>query len=322
MTSNQEKGKDINKNFRRSAILKLLLNLQVKPQKNLSSISNETQFMNSNKTIKLFALLLMILAAGGCKNKAKNMEKETTVRIETSMGTIRVKLYNETPLHRDNFIKLAQSGVYNDIIFHRVIRNFMIQTGDPALKAEGKPLSVDTNDYKYTIPAEIIYPRYYHKKGALAAARMGDDVNPNKESSGTQFYIVTGRTFSKGQLMELHTAIYQTKVDELYEKLSHNHMKEMFLMRKKGETEKLQALKDSLQKQAEEEIANNPPAYYTETQKQAYSSVGGAPHLDGEYTVFGEVIEGIEVAEAIERIKTKKDRPIEDIFIKSMTVEE
>lgn len=296
--------------------------MQAQLQKNSSIISNEAQFMNIYKTTKVFVLFLIILVAGGCKNKEKNMEKETTVRIETSMGTIRVKLYNETPLHRDNFIKLAQSGVYNDIIFHRVIRNFMIQTGDPALKAQGKPLSVDTNDFKYTIPAEIVYPRYYHKKGALAAARMSDDVNPQRESSGTQFYIVTGRTFSKGQLMELHTAIYHNKVHNLYEKLSHNHMKEMLLMRRNGETERLQALRDSLEKQAEEEIANNPPAYYTETQKQVYSSVGGTPHLDGEYTVFGEVIEGIEVAEAIERTKTKSDRPIEDIYIKSMTVEE
>ena len=278
--------------------------------------------MNINKMIKLFALLCFISTASGCKNKSKNMEKETIVRIETSMGVIRAKLYNETPLHRDNFIKLTQAGVYDDILFHRVIRNFMVQTGDPALKAQNKPLTVDTNSYQYTIPAEIIYPRYYHKKGALAAARMGDDVNPQKESSGTQFYIVTGRTFSSGQLMELHTAIYQNKVGVLYEELSHKHMKEMYLMRQKGETEQLQALKDSLQKEAEEFVAQNPPAYFTETQKQAYASIGGAPHLDGEYTVFGEVIEGTEVAEAIERVKTRKDRPIEEVYIKKITIED
>lgn len=249
------------------------------------------------------------------------MEKETIVRMETSMGTIRVKLYNETPKHRDNFLRLVQSGVYDDIIFHRVIREFMIQTGDPGLKAQGKPLTVDTNDYKYTIPAEIVYPRYFHKRGALAAARMGDDVNPRKESSGTQFYIVTGKTFTAGQLMELHSAIYQNKVDNLYDELSHKHMKEIFLMRKKGESAQLQALQDSLQRQAEETVAKNPPAYFTETQKQVYSSIGGAPHLDGEYTVFGEVIEGIEVAEAIERVKTRKDRPVEEVYIKTMSIE-
>lgn len=278
--------------------------------------------MKITRTIPFFVLLFTLFAAGGCKNKSKNMEKETIVRMETSMGTIRVKLYNETPKHRDNFLRLVQSGVYDDIIFHRVIREFMIQTGDPGLKAQGKPLTVDTNDYKYTIPAEIVYPRYFHKRGALAAARMGDDVNPRKESSGTQFYIVTGKTFTAGQLMELHSAIYQNKVDNLYDELSHKHMKEIFLMRKKGESAQLQALQDSLQRQAEETVAKNPPAYFTETQKQVYSSIGGAPHLDGEYTVFGEVIEGIEVAEAIERVKTRKDRPVEEVYIKTMSIEE
>lgn len=277
--------------------------------------------MKITRTIPFFVLLFTLFAAGGCKNKSKNMEKETIVRMETSMGTIRVKLYNETPKHRDNFLRLVQSGVYDDIIFHRVIREFMIQTGDPGLKAQGKPLTVDTNDYKYTIPAEIVYPRYFHKRGALAAARMGDDVNPRKESSGTQFYIVTGKTFTAGQLMELHSAIYQNKVDNLYDELSHKHMKEIFLMRKKGESAQLQALQDSLQRQAEETVAKNPPAYFTETQKQVYSSIGGAPHLDGEYTVFGEVIEGIEVAEAIERVKTRKDRPVEEVYIKTMSIE-
>lgn len=278
--------------------------------------------MKITRTIPFFVLLFTLFAAGGCKNKSKNMEKETIVRMETSMGTIRVKLYNETPKHRDNFLRLVQSGVYDDIIFHRVIREFMIQTGDPGLKAQGKPLTVDTNDYKYTIPAEIVYPRYFHKRGALAAARMGDDVNPRKESSGIQFYIVTGKTFTAGQLMELHSAIYQNKVDNLYDELSHKHMKEIFLMRKKGESAQLQALQDSLQRQAEETVAKNPPAYFTETQKQVYSSIGGAPHLDGEYTVFGEVIEGIEVAEAIERVKTRKDRPVEEVYIKTMSIEE
>lgn len=277
--------------------------------------------MKITRTIPFFVLLFTLFAAGGCKNKSKNMEKETIVRMETSMGTIRVKLYNETPKHRDNFLRLVQSGVYDDIIFHRVIREFMIQTGDPGLKAQGKPLTVDTNDYKYTIPAEIVYPRYFHKRGALAAARMGDDVNPRKESSGTQFYIVTGKTFTAGQLMELHSAIYQNKVDNLYDELSHKHMKEIFLMRKKGESAQLQALQDSLQRQAEETVAKNPPAYFTETQKQVYSSIGGAPHLDGEYTVFGEVIEGIEVAEVIERVKTRKDRPVEEVYIKTMSIE-
>lgn len=272
------------------------------------------------RSILLWSLVMIMMA--GCSNQKRNMEKETIVCFETSMGDIRVKLYNDTPKHRDNFIKLVKSGVYDNILFHRVIRNFMIQTGDPGLKPAGMPLTVDTNQYHYTIPAEIVYPKHFHKKGALAAARMGDDVNPEKASSSTQFYIVTGHTYDGAQLMELHQAIYQAKVDECRDTLSRSHMKELFLLRRSGNKEKLQALQDSLTRQAEEIVAKNPPAYFNETQKAVYASEGGAPHLDGDYTVFGEVIEGIQVAEAIEKVKTRKDRPVEDVYIKKAYIEE
>lgn len=246
--------------------------------------------------------------------------KETEILIETSMGDIKVKLYNDTPKHRDNFIKLAKSGAYDNILFHRIVRNFMIQTGDPAIKPQGTTVSVDTNDFRYTIPAEIRYPRHFHKKGALAAARMGDSVNPEKASSGTQFYIVTGKVFTPGSLMELYSAIYQSRVDTLYEQLSHARMKDLFLMRKKGETDKLQALKDSLLQEAEKQIAENPPIPFNDEQKRIYSTIGGAPHLDNEYTVFGEVTEGLPVAEAIEKVKTSREKPLEEVIIKKVTV--
>lgn len=119
----------------------------------------------------------MLLSCGSPKNKSM---EETEVLIETSMGDIKVKLYNDTPRHRDNFIKLAKAGVYDNILFHRVVKNFMIQTGDPALKPQGVAVSVDTTDYRYTIPAEIVCPRHFHKKGALAAARLGDSRQPGE----------------------------------------------------------------------------------------------------------------------------------------------
>lgn len=246
--------------------------------------------------------------------------KETEALIETSLGNIRVKLYNETPKHRDNFIRLAQAGVYDNILFHRIVKGFMIQTGNPVLKPAGVPIAVDTNDYRYTLPAEIIYPRYFHKKGALAAARMGDEVNPEKASSSSQFYIVTGKTFTPGSLMELYSAIYKDKVDQRYEELAHSHMKEMFQMRRRGETEKLQQLQEALLLQAEQEIANNPPQTFSELQKGTYCSEGGAPHLDGNYTVFGEVTEGIQVAEAIEKVKTRKEQPLQEIIIRKVSI--
>lgn len=266
----------------------------------------------------VFALCAIVLLSCG-STKKKDM-KETEVLIETSLGDIKVKLYNETPKHRDNFIKLAKEGVYDNIIFHRVIRNFMIQTGDSGLKPAGEPLAVDTNMYKYTVPAEIVYPRYFHRRGALAAARMGDDVNPERASSGTQFYIVTGQEFSHSSLMELYSAMYQQEVEEVFERLSHEHMKELYLLRKKGDRERYETLRDSLLHRAEKQVADNPPTVFTDRQKQAYTTVGGAPHLDGDYTVFGEVVSGIHVAEAISKVRTVKERPTQEIVIKKVNV--
>ena len=231
------------------------------------------------------------IAVMSCGPQKKKAMEETEVLIETSMGDMKVKLYNDTPKHRDNFIKLARAGAYDNILFHRVVRGFMVQTGD-----------------------------HFHKKGALAAARMGDDVNPEKASSGTQFYIVTGKTYTPSSLMELYSAIYQSRVDTLYEELSRGHLKEMYLMRRRGETEKLESLKDSLLHEAEAKVAAHPPVPFDEVQKQAYTTVGGAPHLDGEYTVFGEVVEGLQVAEAIEKVRTAKERPLQEIVVRKVTV--
>lgn len=269
-----------------------------------------------------FAALLCLTVLSGCKKTTNTMEeKETEVLIETSMGNLKVKLYNDTPQHRDNFIKVARSGAYDNMLFHRIVREFMIQTGDPSLKPEGTTATVDTTAYRYTVPAEIVYPRHFHKKGALAAARQPDSINPTKASSGTQFYIVTGRTFTPGALMELQTTIYESRVNDMYDKLSSNHIKEMYLLRKKGKKDELQALKDSILQEAEAYMAQHPPRSFSEAQKKAYATEGGAPHLDGEYTVFGEVVEGMPVAEAIEKIKTNgKERPLKEVFIKKVTV--
>lgn len=270
--------------------------------------------------IRKIAFIVSCLALCACGTQKNKAMEETEVLIETSMGDIRVKLYNDTPKHRDNFIKLAKAGVYDNILFHRVVRGFMVQTGDPRLKAAGAPLTVDTAAYNYTLPAEIRYLAHFHKQGALAAARMGDDMNPEKESSGTQFYIVTGKTYTAGALMELYSAIYQSRVDAVGEKLARKHMKEMYMMRRNGEAEKLQALKDSLLREAENEVAAHPPMPFNETQKQVYATRGGAPHLDGEYTIFGEVVKGIHVAEAIANVRTSKERPLQEVVVRKVTV--
>ena len=270
--------------------------------------------------IRKIAFIVSCLALCACGTQKNKAMEETEVLIETSMGDIRVKLYNDTPKHRDNFIKLAKAGVYDNILFHRVVRGFMVQTGDPRQKAAGAPLTVDTAAYNYPPPDDIRYPAHFHKQGALAAARMGDDVNPDKKSSGTQFYIVTGKTYTAGALMELYSAIYQSRVDAVGEKLARKHMKEMYMMRRNGEAEQLQALKDSLLREAENEVAAHPPMPFNETQKQVYATRGGAPHLDGEYTVFGEVVKGIHVAEAIANVRTSKERPLQEVVVRKVTV--
>jgi len=212
---------------------------------------------------KIFLLLFAsILFTSSC---AKRNNNEPVFKIKTTEGTIVVKLYAETPLHRDNFKKLVDAKLYEGVLFHRVIKDFMIQAGDPDSKNAVPKAMLGSGDVGYTVPAEIVFPKYYHKKGALAAARQGDDVNPERASSGCQFYIVKGKVFTDAELNALE--------------------------QKKG-------------------------IKYTEQQRADYKTIGGTPHLDGAYTVFGEVIDGIEIASNISLVKTGKyDRPLEDIRI-------
>lgn len=271
-------------------------------------------------------VLLTILVGGlaACKpgqKKDPNMEKETKLKIETSAGDIVVKLYNETPKHRDNFIKLAEEGTYEGTLFHRVIKDFMIQAGDPESKKAPKGKMLGSGDVGYTLPAEFIYPRYFHKKGALSAARQGDEVNPKKESSGCQFYIVTGKVYSDSALLNMEQQMNQMRLNNAFNALAQKHMKEIYKMRKDGNQEGLMNLQDSLIAQAEAQVGKEPEFKFTPEQIKAYTTVGGTPHLDGQYTVFGEVLEGMEVVDKIQKVKTdRSDRPEEDVVIKKVTL--
>ena len=273
-----------------------------------------------------FWILLIILAcsAVACKSGQKkdgNMEKETVLKIETSMGDIKVKLYNDTPKHRDNFIKLAKDGTYNGTLFHRVIKDFMVQAGDPESKNAPKGKMLGSGDVGYTVPAEFVYPKYFHKKGALSAARQGDEVNPKKESSGCQFYIVTGKVFNDSTLLNMEQQKNQNKVTEAFNALAQKHMKEIYKMRKANDQDGLYALQDTLFIQAEAEAAKQPDFHFTPEQIKAYTTVGGTPHLDGEYTVFGEVVEGMDIVDKIQQVKTdRSDRPEEDVKIINVSV--
>ncbi|MES5004911.1 peptidylprolyl isomerase [Prevotella disiens] len=223
---------------------------------------------------KFFATLVLCLATIGIQAQTDNIRHE--IEMVTDSGKIVIALYNETPQHRDNFLKNVKEGIYDGQLFHRVIKDFMIQAGDPASKTATKGQMLGDSDDKYTVPAEIVYPKLFHKRGAVAAARESDDVNPQRASSATQFYIVWGRKFSDNQL-----AWAQERID----KYTNGQIK------------------------ITPEIGN------------IYKTVGGTPHLDGSYTVFGEVLEGLDIVERIQTATTDdNDRPINDIRIVKATV--
>lgn len=271
----------------------------------------------------LFTLMACcLMACTGGQKKTTNMEtgNETLVRLETTMGNITVKLYNETPKHRDNFIKLSKEGTYDSTLFHRVIKNFMIQAGDPQSKTATDTTTLGNGDVGYTLPAEF-NPKFFHKKGALAAARLGDEVNPNKESSGCQFYIVTGRKFSEAQMISMENQLNEARLETVFNELARKHMKEIYKMRKAGDNDGLLELQDSLEAQARGIVAKEPALKFSREQIAAYTTVGGAPHLDGAYTVFGEVTEGMDVIDKIQAVKTNRaDRPETDVRILKATV--
>lgn len=270
----------------------------------------------------IFTILATFTMVGCRSNKKTNDQMEgTKLRIETSMGNISVLLYNETPLHRDNFIKLAKNGTYEGTLFHRVIKEFMIQAGDPESKGADKNAMLGSGDVGYTLPAEFVYPKYFHKKGALSAARQGDQVNPEKASSGCQFYIVTGKVYSDSTLLSMEQQKNENKINTIFNALAQKRMKEIYKMRKENDEEGLYNLQDQLFAEAEAEAAKVPDFTFTKEQIEAYSTVGGTPHLDNEYTVFGEVIEGMDVVDKIQRVATgRSDRPQEDVTIKKVVV--
>ena len=246
----------------------------------------------------------------------------TKVVLTTSFGDIVVALYNETPQHRDNFIKLVKNGTYDGVLFHRVIKDFMVQTGDPDSKNAASDSQLGAGGPGYDLPAEIVYPKYFHKRGVLAAAREGNQVNPERKSSGSQFYIVTGRRFSEYQLGVMADRLASQSKASIFKELAMGRMAEVNTLLAQGDTLAVAAIEKELQKRTEE-IYNQHPVQFTQEQIQAYSIIGGSPHLDGQYTVFGEVISGMDVVDKIQNVTTAEhDRPVDDVKIVSARIME
>ena len=283
------------------------------------------------KIIILIAIVVAIsaVAAASLQNENNptqmsnnpNIENCTQVEISTTMGDIVVALYNETPKHRDNFIKLVNDKFYDGITFHRVINQFMVQTGDPNTKDADNKKMPGEGDTNYTIDAEFVYPKYFHKKGALAAARQGDQVNPERKSSGSQFYIVTGKAYNEPTLEYMEQKLQHQFKQSLFNELSKPHMKDIMKMRMANDTIGMNNLRDSLVVEVEKEAAKRGVPSFTPEQKAAYSTVGGTPHLDGTYTVFGEVVSGMETVDKIQKVATnERDCPLEPVRIISMKI--
>ena len=205
-----------------------------------------------------------------------SIAQTTEVLLETTAGNIRISLYDDTPKTRDNFLKITKMGVYDSLLIHRVIKNFMIQSGDTNSKHAKPGQLLGTGDFDYTTEAEFRLPRIFHRRGVVAMAREGDKVNPERRSSACQFYIVWGKILNDMQL---------AKVQEKLDSATQGQVK------------------------------------LTPEMIEVYKTVGGTPHLDGQYTVFGEVVEGMDVVEKIQGVETdKNDRPLEDIRILKATV--
>lgn len=249
-------------------------------------------------------------------------ETEKQVVMHTTLGDITLKLYNETPKHRDNFLKLVADGTYNGLLFHRVIKEFMVQGGDVTSKDAPMNKQLGAGDLGYTVPAEFVYPKYFHKKGALCAARTGDEVNPEKASSASQFYIVTGKKYSESELKQMEKQLENRLKQSIFARLQAENKPKIMELYRSGDKDGLAILRDTLIGKTELEAEKRKEeAKLTEEQKEVYKTIGGVPFLDNQYTVYGEVTAGLDVVEKIEKAKTnKQDRPTENIAILSVEV--
>ena len=277
------------------------------------------KYVSKNKFLVLFStLLLTTLVLGSFVKKSDEVE----VIMTTSKGELILKLYNQTPIHSDKFVKLINNQFYNGISFHRVIKNFMAQAGDPSSRDPEYTGSLGNNSEGETLPAEI-FPSLFHKKGALAAARMGDQVNPEKRSSGSQFYIVQGKKYNRNQLTQMEARINQQLEGNrvgIFLKDSSNraYMNRVKVCQQNGWMDSLNLVIGEIKNMVFKDVDK---FTFSEEQLKAYETIGGTPFLDNGYTVFGEVVSGIDIIDSICTSPTLPgDKPQEPIIILSVKI--
>lgn len=265
--------------------------------------------MQKGKSIVFFIFLMACYSCG----TGSRSNREADVVIKTEWGQIRIKLYEKTEEHKRNFEKLVQEGFYDGLLFHRVIKDFMIQGGDPESKSAVPGQRLGGGGPDYTLPAEIL-PEYFHKRGVLAAARRGGPSNPEKRSSASQFYIVEGRIFSEGELDTLEMNKNQQIVNDLIREHIMAVQEEMGHLRQ-SDPDAFNLKLAEIREKADSLVESRGMRFrFTPEQREIYTTIGGYPSLDGDYTVFGEVVEGMDVVEKISAVQTdRNDRPEQDI---------
>ena len=281
--------------------------------------------------LSLLPMLGLIAGACGGKTDAKTIDMKSEsastgatalnenpadtssvkVAVKTTEGDFEILLYGDTPKHRDTFFKLVKENYYDGTLFHRVINEFMVQAGDPESRNAPAGKHLGAGGPGYQIDAEFVYPARFHKRGALAAARTGDQMNPERKSSGSQFYVVTGKTYTPAELDQME----QQMIQQQFYSLAQKRRDDIMRMQKANDEAGLNALQEELIAQATE------LSKFTPQQREAYTTVGGTPFLDAQYTVFGEVLSGMDTIEKIEKTRTdRSDRPASDIKILSMKI--
>ena len=260
----------------------------------------------------LFLCLLSLGMLVSCGKESLDKNKPVYVEISTTMGDVTVMLYDDTPLHRDNFIKLCSENFYEGVLFHRIIKEFVVQGGDPSSKAHEPEVLYGNDGGGYSVPAEIL-PSHFNKRGALIDAKEGDDVNPERASAGTQFCFVQGKVWNDKGLDSMETRINQIRRNWLYYKIRKD-LKEKFPEYASPDKEEDLHIEASVL--LEDTLAKLPAVTIPAEQREVYKTIGGTPHLDGSVTIFGEVVEGFDIVEKMSLVETdKNDRPLKDVIV-------